>query len=225
VLSPEDTVERDGKRLVHVDCLRPRRLSREERALLFQYCWDHGVVECLRCSRVFRQEELLTDLFGGGLDRCPKCRRDLTDGIRAHLYSCGMLPSAVRRRAQEARAAAQRVVKQSNQVYDRADVLVREAEALRDELKRSVPEALRRLIQVKLRDGSLPCEKVSAILPGRHGDGSRCRACDRVIPNRGWMIVVAKRTAPLSLEEKPFQLHGGCFDVWNEERQRFKPSP
>ena len=223
VFSSEDTIERDRDRVVHVDCLLPRRLSLEERVLLFEYCWDHSVVECVSCSRVFRQEELFASLFGDGMDRCPKCRKDLTDGIRTHLYSCAMLPAAVRRRAQETRAAAQRLVKQSNQLYDRADVLLREAEVLRDALKRSAPEAVRRLIQVKLRDGSLPYEKVSAILPGRRGDGSRCRACDRVITNRSLMIVVAERAAQLSIEETPFQLHGGCFDLWNEERQRFKP--
>src|SRR5262245_40517572 len=224
VFSPEDAVERYADRVVHVDCLMPRRLTREERVLLFEYCWDHGVVECVPCSRIFRQEELFVSVFGSGMDRCPKCRADLTDGIRAHLYSCSMLPATVRRRAQETRAAAQQLVKQSNQLYDRPDVLLREAEALRDALKRSAPEALRRLIQVKLRDGSLPHDKGSAILPGRRGDGSRCQACDRVITNRSLMIVIARRTAPLSLEEGPFQLHADCFDLWNEERQRFKPN-
>jgi len=40
-----------------------------------------------------------------------------------------MLPGEVRRRAREARAAAQRLVKNSHQLSDRADVLMREAEA------------------------------------------------------------------------------------------------
>ena len=223
-ISPEDTIERDGDRVVHVDCLRPRRLTREERVLLFQYCWDHGVVECVPCARIFRQEELFASLFGDGMDRCPKCRRDLTDGIRAHLFSCGMLPATVRRRAQETREAARRLVKQSSQLHDRADVLMREAEALREGLKRSAPDALRRLIEVKLRDGSLPHDGASAILPGRRGDGSRCRACDRAITNRSRMIAVYKRTALLEIEEPLFHLHGGCFNLWNEERQKFKPS-
>jgi hypothetical protein len=223
-ISPEDTIERDGDRVVHVDCLRPRRLAREERVLLFQYCWDHGVVECVPCARSFRQEELFASLFGDGMDRCPKCRRDLTDGIRAHLSSCGKLPATVRRRAQETREAARRLVKQSSQLYDRADVLMREAEALRDGLTRSTPDALRRLIKVKLRDGSLPHDGASAILPGRRGDGSRCRACDRAITNQSRMIAVCKRTALLKIEEPLFHLHGDCFNLWNEERQKFKPS-
>jgi hypothetical protein len=38
------------------------------------------------------------------------------------------------------------------------------------------------------------------------------------------MIAVCKRTAPLEIEEPLFHLHGGCFNLWNEERQKFKPS-
>jgi hypothetical protein len=45
-----------------------------------------------------------------------------------------MLPAAVRQRAREAREAAQRFVKQSRELADRADVLMRELEAA---LKRS----------------------------------------------------------------------------------------
>jgi hypothetical protein len=51
-----------------------------------------------------------------------------------------MLPGEVRRRAREARAAAQRLVKNSHQLSDRADVLMREAEAaiaaLRETMRR-----------------------------------------------------------------------------------------
>lgn len=224
-ISPDDTIERDGERVVHLDCRLPRRLSREERSLLFQYCWDHDVVKCASCAQSFRQGELLSSLFGNGTDRCPKCRTDLTDDVRAHLYGCAMLPAAVRRRAQETRAAAQRLVKESSQLSDRADVLLREAEALSNTVKLSAPDILRRLIQVKLRDGSMPYKRVSATLPGRRGDGSTCRACDRVITSRGSMVVIAQLAAPLSPEETCFQLHADCFALWNEERQKFKPSP
>jgi hypothetical protein len=95
---------------------------------------------------------------GGGAERCPKCNKDLTDNIRAHLYGCGMLPAEVRRRAQEAREAARKLVKEYGLIYDPADVLMREAElalvALRDAMKQSAFETLRRIIRVKLRDGS-----------------------------------------------------------------------
>src|SRR5262249_2635345 len=60
---------------------------------------------------------------------CPFCHTDLTASIRTHLYACAMLPAEVRRRAQEARDAARHLVKQSQQLRDNADVLIREAEA------------------------------------------------------------------------------------------------
>jgi hypothetical protein len=145
-LSPEDTVECDGDRVVHLDCRLPRRLSREERALLFHYCSDHPVAECGPCARRFRQNKLLWGPLAGGTDRCPQCREDLTDSVRAHLYSCAMLPAEVRRRAQEIRAASQQLVKHAGQLPNRADVLMREAEVamalLRDAMKQSAVEGL-----------------------------------------------------------------------------------
>jgi hypothetical protein len=87
-------------------------------------------------------------------------RAVLTDSLRAHLYSCAILPAEVRRRAQEIRAATQQLVKHAGQLRDRADVLIRETEVaialLRDAMKQSAVEGLRRTIRAKLRDGSLP---------------------------------------------------------------------
>jgi len=52
-----------------------------------------------------------------------------------------MLPGEVRQRAQEARDAARRLVKESGQLRDRADVLMRESEAaiaaLRETMQRT----------------------------------------------------------------------------------------
>jgi hypothetical protein len=52
-----------------------------------------------------------------------------------------MLPEEVRLRAQEARAAARRLVKESGQLHDQSDVLMREAEiataALRATMRRA----------------------------------------------------------------------------------------
>jgi hypothetical protein len=59
---------------------------------------------------------------------------DLTERLREHLYSCTMLPGEVRRRAREARAAARRLLLGS-QLPDRADALVREAQAAFDALR------------------------------------------------------------------------------------------
>jgi len=130
MISQEDTIVFGSGRLGHLDCRRPRVVSAEERTLALLYCHDHEVAECSTCMRRFRLRELVSqDQFGVRLYACPWCHTDLTDAIRAHLYGCAMLPVEVRRRAQEARAAARRLVKQSQHLRDNADVLIREAEA------------------------------------------------------------------------------------------------
>jgi hypothetical protein len=128
-IAPEDTIV-FGRLLGHLDCRRPRVLSAEERTLLFMYCRDHHVAECVRCAGKFHLREITSlDSLGIRTHGCPWCHTDLTDSIRAHLYGCAMLPAAVRRRAQAAREAAGTLVKQSHQLSDAADVLLREAEA------------------------------------------------------------------------------------------------
>ena len=228
-LSPEDTIDWDGRRVVHLDCGRPRRLSFEERALLYEYCWDHAVGECVSCARSFRPDEFLSGLLGN-TDLCPQCRKDLTDGVRAHLYSCAMLPEEVRRRARETRAVTQKLVKQSSQLQDCADVLMREAEvgvaALRAAMKQSASEALRLVIRSKLRDGSLPYDDIPATIPGRPGDHSVCGACDHVVTSRSLMMIVTRRASPVSIPHgvTPIPFHADCFELWNEERRTLKPS-
>lgn len=211
---------RDG-RLSHFDCRMPRALSGDEWNALIFYCFDHAIVECVRCAWSFRAIELSTDYLSGRKQLCPRCRADLTDNIRAHLDACTMLPAEVRRRAQETRETARRLVKQSRQLRDRADVLAREAEAamaaLRESMRQSVSEARRRLIQRKLRDGSLPHEDIPATISGGPGDGSRCGACDQVLTIDGLMMI------PLTgvRGAKPIALHADCFELWNEERRSF----
>src|SRR5262249_61911446 len=116
-----------GGRLSHVNCQRPQTLTGDERALLFYYCANHTVARCDVCARSFRLGELTADLLGGRTHLCPCCRRDLTEIVRSHLYSCAMLPAEVRRRAQALREAAQLLVKESRQLRDQANVLVPEA--------------------------------------------------------------------------------------------------
>ena len=70
------------------------------------------------------------------------CRRDMTQTARAHVYGCAMLPSEVRLRAQAVREAAQHLVKESQQVRDRSDVLTREAEAALFESQRALRETM-----------------------------------------------------------------------------------
>jgi hypothetical protein len=98
---------------------------------------------------------------------------------------------------------------------------MREAEVaaseLRDALKQSTSEALRRLIQVKLHEGSLPHANIPTTIPGRQGDGSACGVCDQPLANHQLMMLIPGGTTPIPL-------HTDCFELWNEERHRFKSS-
>ena len=140
-----DNIESSDGRLSHADCERPQVLTPEERALVFIYCGNHVVAYCLSCSEKYRFTELAADLFGSGCmfgsgrtNMCPRCRRDLTEDVRAHVFRCMTLPAEVRFRAQAVREAAQRLVKQAQQASDRADALIREAEALLSEQQRAL---------------------------------------------------------------------------------------
>ena len=94
-------------------------------------------LSALTCTGKFRLRELASqDLFGIRLHVCPWCRRDLTDSVRVHLYGCVTLPTEVLRSAQATREAVQRLVKQSHQPGDAADVLMRDARAARDALRK-----------------------------------------------------------------------------------------
>lgn len=141
-ISQDDTVRLSGHSVVHLDCQRPRDLSPEERLLLFRYCWEHAVAKCLACNASFQQHQLGGDLLAHRSYLCPRCRAGLTDSLRGHLYGCALLPVEVRQRAQDAREAARRLVKDSSQLRDQADVLMREAEAaiaaLRETMRRTV---------------------------------------------------------------------------------------
>jgi len=134
-----DAIESSRGRLSHVDCSRPGMLTTEENALLFAYCYGHAVAYC--CDLSFRLAELAADA-GGRTNLCPRCHRDLTQVARAHLYGCAMLPSEVRLRAQAVREAARRLVKQSHQLRDSSDVLIREAEAALFESHRALRETM-----------------------------------------------------------------------------------
>src|SRR5262245_3777885 len=134
-----DAIESKKGRLSHIDCSRPGMLTTEENALLFAYCYGHDVAYC--CDLSFRLTELAADA-GGRTNLCPRCHRDLTQSARAHLYGCAMLPSEVRLRAQEVRQAAQRLVKETQQLRDRSDVLIREAEATLFRSQRALRDAM-----------------------------------------------------------------------------------
>src|SRR5262245_50496064 len=125
-----DIIDSHNGRLSHVDCQRPKVLTPEERALVFLYCSGHVVVRCPACDVSYRSTELAADILGGRTNMCPQCRRDLTEAVRAHLFRCAMLPSEIRVKVQAVREAAQRLVKESQQLSDTSDVLTREAVTL-----------------------------------------------------------------------------------------------
>jgi hypothetical protein len=129
LISPYETFQVHDGQVAHQDCNKRYDLSHEERALLFRYCFDHVVATCRTCAQEFRQGELGSDLLGNRSHLCPRCRIDLMEQVREHVYNCTALPSEVRRRAREVRAAARMLVKESHQATDRADVLMRETEA------------------------------------------------------------------------------------------------
>jgi len=144
LMAPDDSVTFEGKKIVHLDCLRPRDLTPEERALLYVYCWSHVAAKCVDCGQSFRLRELAADASGDHVFVCPRCHADMTEGLRGHLYGCGTLPGEVRRRAQEVRDAARKLVKQGIELTDRADVLIREAEAAIAALRETVRRIARR---------------------------------------------------------------------------------
>jgi len=138
-----DIIESNNGHLSHVDCKTPHVLTPEERALVFVYCSGHVVARCPACDISFRNTELAADILGGGrTNMCPRCRRDLTEAVRAHLFRCAMLPAEIRLRVQAVREAAQRLVKETQQLGDRSNVLIREAEAALFEKQRALREAM-----------------------------------------------------------------------------------
>jgi hypothetical protein len=138
-----DVIQLSAGHLVHVDCKRVRTLTAEERSLVFVYCSAHAVAQCLSCGLSFRFGELAADTLGGGrTNLCPRCRKDLTENVRGHLYGCAMLPSEVRMKAQAVREAAKQLVKRSQEAIDRADVVIREAEVLLFERQQALRAAM-----------------------------------------------------------------------------------
>src|SRR5262245_25160355 len=147
LISSDDSVRISGGHVAHLDCERPRHLTREERVLLFRYCWGHAVAKCPSCAQsLIRRHELASGLLDDRTHLCPRCGIDLTESIRHHLYGCATVPAEILQRAQEVREAARRLVKEGQQLTDRADVLMREAEAavaaLRETMQRTAQRVL-----------------------------------------------------------------------------------
>jgi len=139
-----DDIESSNGRLSHLDCARRRVLTPDERHLLFVYCLEHTVTECLDCGVSYRLMELAADPFGSRTNLCPRCRKDLIENVRAHIYGCSVLPSEIKLKAQAVRASAQHLIKESQQLADNSDVLIREAEAALFAHQQILRDAMRR---------------------------------------------------------------------------------
>src|SRR5262245_53969720 len=140
-----DIIEVNNGHLSHVDCRRPKALTPEERAMVFVYCSGHVAARCLACDVSYRYNELAAEMIGGSrTNLCPRCRQELTEAVRAHLFRCAMVPAEVRLLGQAVRDAAQLLLKKSEQLRDRSDVLIREAEALLFKRQRALREAMSR---------------------------------------------------------------------------------
>jgi len=139
-LSTDDTIAFDVDHIIHLDCRRPHELNNEERALLFTFCWDHPVAQCGACYQSFRQHQLAADLFGHHSHLCPRCRTDLTANLREHLFACALVPTEVRWKAEDARNATRRLIRQHRQLSQQVAVLMRDVDsaigALRDAIHR-----------------------------------------------------------------------------------------
>jgi hypothetical protein len=99
---------------------------------------SRGEVGRDRAVQSYRQFELGSDLVNNRVHLCPNCRADLSENVRAHLYSCLMLPEELRRRLHTAREA----VRQTDQAERLRPCLKREAEAdmaaLRETMRRAM---------------------------------------------------------------------------------------
>jgi hypothetical protein len=140
-----DIIESHDGELSHVDCKRPQVLTREERALVFLYCSEHVVARCLPCYVSYRYTDLAAEMVGGSrTNMCPRCRQDLTEAVRAHLFRCATLPWEIRLRTKAVREASRHLVEQSQELRDQSDVLIREAEVALSSSRRALREAMAR---------------------------------------------------------------------------------
>jgi hypothetical protein len=93
---------------------------------------------------LIQRHELASGLLDKRTHACRRCGTDLTESIRHHLYGCAMLPAEVREQAQRVRDAARRLVKESHQLSDRAEVLTLEADGAVAALRETMELTARR---------------------------------------------------------------------------------
>jgi hypothetical protein len=110
-------------------------LAGAERQRLVQTCAQHWIATCPRCGSAMRLKELDVDvLHPTRLFACGLCKHDLTLFVVEHFVTC----EAIRR--QTARDAAAEQQEASRALRDRADILIQESEALREETRHLIQD-------------------------------------------------------------------------------------
>ncbi len=72
-------------------------LNEDERTILVRFCSDHFVASCPACAATYRLTQLAVDFMPYRLNRCRKCRADLTESLREHLQTCPNVNARVTR--------------------------------------------------------------------------------------------------------------------------------
>jgi hypothetical protein len=75
-------------------------------------------------------------------------------------------------------------------------------------------QALRTLIQAKLKDGQLPADSAPGVWGGA-GRGEPCSACATPITRNQLAVEGIRSTVDGGL---PIVLHARCFQIWDQER-------
>ena len=75
-------------------------------------------------------------------------------------------------------------------------------------------EALRLLIQRKIRDGRLPRDGIKNFGSSR-SDGERCDGCDTILSKDEMLM----EGVTMDLGRRPLRLHVRCFQIWDHERR------
>jgi hypothetical protein len=113
-------------------------LMPEERALLLQYCDDHPVAACPRCSEAVTFDHIGAGVITATRDFCPSCHSDLTNVLRGHLAECTLM----RVQAREVRDLAGNRASAASPNNTRT--ALRESECLRDKGQAAIEEPPRR---------------------------------------------------------------------------------
>jgi hypothetical protein len=75
------------------------------------------------------------------------------------------------------------------------------------------PQAIRALIQAKIRDGRLPRRSIRRVFSSP-STGEKCDACETIV-SMDQLVVEGTALAP---RKGAFKFHIRCFEIWDRER-------